>query len=303
MHKNKQWFLPLAILCCALVIVAGVGVTYLIFSAKSEQAALTSENNLDNQNTNNGSKSGADSGEDEDQSGSNPDPQQPNIQNGTADGSTSSQQPGLVSASHIANGGVILKGSYSSHTISGVTHPAGGMILMWVGTAVSGDDSVIVPSITGMGLDWSLVKFSQKKAGAPRAMSLFKALLPASAGSGQITINFNETLPSSHWFWEIDHVSGTTIKNIYERVDGGFLTSYSMTFSPTTTAGNAAIAGMLVGNNDVELTPGNGLTKLGEGGTSFATVGSAWTTQSRGLVDFSWNKPAHCLMVGIEVAP
>ncbi len=214
-------------------------------------------------------------------------------------------QSGPIQASNVTSGGATLKRpeGYTSTNTASISPVGGGMLLVWVGDAVGSEEVAPVPSVTGLNLDFRILKTSQKKENAPRRFTLFAANLPANPGSGALTINFNQNLPSSNWFWTVDRVSSSNVVRIIDRVDGGFLTSYSITFDPATQNGNVAIAGLLAGEHDMVVSPGAGLTKLGQGQSSFATVMSEWTSSSRGILDFSWTRQSHCLAIALEIAP
>lgn len=225
------------------------------------------------------------------------------VPNANTPGDQPSQQTGQLTMKPVTVGAKSKCGCSSAQTAN-ITTPAGGMLLAWVCNAVGGESVSPQSSISGLGLTWSVVGFYNKKPGAPRGMTLLKANLPQNSLTGPLTINYNMEPNGGHWFWVIDWTSGTNIVQIDARVDGGFLTNYQATLSPSSQPGNLAVAGILVGEQETIVSPGAGLTKLGQSPTNvFAGVTTAWTANSRGAMDFSWTRPAHCFEVALEISP
>jgi len=195
--------------------------------------------------------------------------------------------------------------SATSFTTASITPTSNRLILLAVASRVSGGGNN-VPTATGNGLTWQLVK-TVKEAASWNMITLFRAM-GSSPSTGAITIDFNaQTQLSAIWsvteYAGIDtsgiNGSGAIVQNATNT--GVAVTSLTATLAAFSSTGNATY-GVMVSEVNSAITQGSGFTEIHETNITDNSLESEWRNDNDTTVDWSWTPTARVAGIGIEIA-
>jgi hypothetical protein len=210
---------------------------------------------------------------------------------------------GAATTENLTAGGRVVKGAGSHSTQTDSISPTGsGTIFVWVLNLVGADEVAPVPSISGLGLTWSVVHTAQKKDDAPRRYTVLAAQHAGPPPPGPLTIEFGAELNSSTWVWDVMQTNRTRVLQTAENTAGNWETAHDVTLAMTPQPGSITIAGFGMGQHD-PIRPGAGLAALGQGvgpsppSSSFVE----WSPAGAQRLDCTWDTAAHAMGIALEL--
>lgn len=169
-----------------------------------------------------------------------------------------------------------------------------------------------IPTLSGLGLSWDLVRQAPDPS-ALRTLYWFRAATGGSAPTpGTLTFNFGSALTGASWVvYEAagaemsgTNGSGATLQSIEQRLTGGANTAINFAFASPLTSGSGTLA--VVGLNVVSspITPGTGWATTGGTATHTAPTESIMGMHANAgqqNVTASWASAGNTWVIAVEV--
>lgn len=195
----------------------------------------------------------------------------------------------------------------TTYTTGTLTFNPNRLIYLAVVATVGAGATTAAPTITGLGLTWSVTKQTPQTDGL-KTLYWLRATTGSTAPSpGALTITFPVSLVGAGWtIHEIDgaNLNAAGVQSVDERLQGGTNTSISFPFLNPITPGNGAIAVVVLNVNDT-INPGPSWTAGGATAahvTPSVSIRGMYSSAPPLNIEASWATQGNTWVIGEEIA-